>query len=109
MHRQPKRIILIRHAESIGNVDSSVYAHIPDNKLHITEHGRQQAYVSGLRLDRALFSGDIAQAAGQQLKEMINHETVVFYVSPFLRSRQTYDQLRMCFHDEQVCLVFRFS
>jgi hypothetical protein len=48
MHRQPKRIILIRHAESVGNVDSSVYAHIPDNKLVITERGRQQAYVSGV-------------------------------------------------------------
>ena len=45
MQRQPKRIVLIRHAESIGNVDSSVYAHIPDNKLHITERGKQQAYV----------------------------------------------------------------
>jgi broad specificity phosphatase PhoE len=85
MHRQPKRIILIRHAESVGNVDSSVYAHIPDNKLVITERGRQQAY-----------------AAGQQLKEMVAHESVTFYVSPFLRSKQTYDQLRMCFHDEQV-------
>ena len=41
---------------------------------------------------------------GQQLKEMIAHESVTFYVSPFLRSRQTYDQLRMCFHDEQVCV-----
>ena len=46
MRRQPKRIILIRHAESIGNVDSSVSAQIPDNKLHITEYGQQQAYVS---------------------------------------------------------------
>lgn len=46
MQRQPKRIVLIRHAESIGNVDSSVYAHIPDNKLHITERGKQQAHVS---------------------------------------------------------------
>ena len=45
----------------------------------------------------------IIQAAGQQLKELIDHETVTFYVSPFLRSRQTYQQLRMCFHDEQVC------
>lgn len=45
MQRQPKRIVLIRHAESIGNVDSSVYARIPDNKLHITERGKQQAYV----------------------------------------------------------------
>ena len=37
---------------------------------------------------------------------MISHESVTFYVSPFLRSKQTYDQLRMCFHDEQVCHHF---
>ena len=36
---------------------------------------------------------------------MIGHESVTFYVSPFLRSKQTYDQLRMCFHDEQVFVI----
>ena len=46
MRRQPKRIILIRHAESIGNVDSSVYTDTPDNKLPITQLGKEQAYVS---------------------------------------------------------------
>lgn len=51
MQRQPKRIILIRHAESIGNVDSSVYAYMPDNKLPITECGKQQAYVSSACCD----------------------------------------------------------
>lgn len=42
------------------------------------------------------------QAAGHELKRLIGQESVTFYVSPFLRSRQTYEHLRMCFHDEQV-------
>lgn len=45
---------------------------------------------------------DTWQATGQELKELIGQESVTFYVSPFLRSRQTYEQLRMSFHDEQV-------
>lgn len=47
----------------------------------------------------------LIQATGQELKELIGSESVAFYVSPFLRSRQTYDQLRMCFHDEQVIII----
>ena len=42
------------------------------------------------------------QAAGVALKEVIGNETVTFYVSPFLRSAQTYQQIRLAFTDEQV-------
>jgi hypothetical protein len=31
--KRPKRIILIRHGESEGNVDSTKYATVPDNKV----------------------------------------------------------------------------
>ncbi len=44
--RYPKRIILVRHAESQGNVDKSLYAHMPDSKLSITDRGQRQARVS---------------------------------------------------------------
>ena len=44
------------------------------------------------------------QAAGRQLKELVHEESVTFYVSPFVRSKQTFDQLRKLFHDEQVML-----
>lgn len=81
----PKRIILIRHAQSEGNVDPAMYASVPDSKLRITEQGKKQAY-----------------AAGVQLKDVIGQETVTFYVSPFLRSAQTYQEIRLAFTDEQV-------
>ena len=42
------------------------------------------------------------QAAGIKLKELIGSETVTFYVSPFVRSKMTYEQIRLSFHDEQV-------
>lgn len=81
----PKRIILIRHAESEGNVDTSVYAKIPDNQLKLTERGVSQA-----------------TRAGEELKELVGNEIVTFYVSPYLRSRLTYKYLRRAFLDEQV-------
>ncbi|XP_065885749.1 uncharacterized protein [Dysidea avara] len=81
----PKRIILIRHAESAGNIDTSVYAKVPDNKLELTKKGVSQAI-----------------KAGEDLKEMLGNEMVTFYVSPFLRSRSTYKYIRQAFLDEQV-------
>lgn len=41
--RRPKRIILMRHAESEGNVDKEIYTSIPDHALKITDRGRKQA------------------------------------------------------------------
>lgn len=40
--RRPKRIILIRHAESEGNLNKEVYTSTPDHALKITERGRKQ-------------------------------------------------------------------
>ena len=39
---RPKRIILIRHAESEGNVDETVYQRKPDHRIELTEKGKQQ-------------------------------------------------------------------
>ena len=40
---KPKRIILIRHGESEGNLDKGVYAQKPDYSLLLTELGHRQA------------------------------------------------------------------
>lgn len=42
------------------------------------------------------------KGAGVELKKLLAEETVCFYVSPFLRSKQTFDRIRKAFHDEQV-------
>jgi hypothetical protein len=41
--RTPKRLILVRHGESEGNVDHTIYASVADNALHLTERGWLQA------------------------------------------------------------------
>ncbi|KAH7278034.1 hypothetical protein KP509_38G020700 [Ceratopteris richardii] len=74
---RPKRIILIRHGQSEGNVDESAYTRIPDSQIALTETGWKQA----LR-------------CGQAVREMIEKDgeddwSVYFYVSPYKRTLQT--------------------
>jgi hypothetical protein len=67
------RIILVRHGESLGNVDESAYATTADWKIPITERGREQARMAGK---------SIANQLGEKGK-------IFFYFSPYLRTRQT--------------------
>lgn len=44
------KLVLVRHGQSEGNVDESVYHKIPDHRIQLTELGRQQAADAGLAL-----------------------------------------------------------
>lgn len=70
---KPNNIYLIRHGQSIGNVDKKVYATIPDYALPLTELGHQQA-----------------DEAGKTFQTLIGSEFVQVYGSPFWRSRETF-------------------
>ena len=50
----PKRIILIRHGESQGNVDETAYQNTPDWQIRLTEKGRMQAEQTGKTLREML-------------------------------------------------------
>lgn len=73
---KPKRIILIRHGESQGNIDSEHYGTTPDYALNLTPGGISQAI-----------------AAGKELRTIIKDETSMFYVSPFWRTRETFEKI----------------
>ena len=73
---KPKRILLVRHGESEGNVDKSNYENIPDYALNLTEQGKAQALV-----------------AGAEINKIIGSESIYTYVSPFYRTRQTFEQI----------------
>ena len=81
---KPKRIILIRHGESEGNVDKIVYGNKPDYALLLTEKGIRQA-----------------TNAGAHLKELVKDESLHFYVSPLFRTRQTFLEIAKSFPDTQ--------
>ena len=81
---KPKRIILIRHGESEANVNPHLFASIPDYAIELTEKGREQAV-----------------NAGKRLKELVNDEKLYFYVSPFWRTRSTFECIAQAFPREQ--------
>ncbi|KAL7682198.1 putative phosphoglycerate/bisphosphoglycerate mutase, active, histidine phosphatase superfamily [Plasmopara halstedii] len=69
----PKRLILVRHGESEGNIDPSLYGRVPDNAMHLTELGYEQAL-----------------AAGKSIKNIVGNETMRFIVSPYVRTIETF-------------------
>ncbi len=75
---KPKRIILVRHGQSEGNEDASNYETIPDYALNLTKLGHSQAV-----------------QAGQEILERIGSETVQAYISPYYRTRQTYEGIAL--------------
>lgn len=103
--RLPRTIILVRHGESEGNADQTVWQRLPDNLLGLTAVGRTQASAIGRRIESILQKG--------------NCRTVHLVVSPFERTLQTATQLRKAFERrivrtdiesrirEQVCVCVR--
>mmetsp|Transcript_11311 Transcript_11311/g.42399 ORF Transcript_11311/g.42399 Transcript_11311/m.42399 type:complete len:467 (-) Transcript_11311:615-2015(-) len=79
--KKPKRIILMRHGESLANVDKSIHTHTPDYKISLTRNGRMQAH-----------------EAGKYLSNIIpTEESVKFWVSPYYRTRETFEQVAKSF------------
>lgn len=72
------RIILLRHAESLGNVDELAYCRIPDHTLPLTEAGERQA-----------------RAAAPAVRDMIGTHPTAVYVSPYVRTQRTFDLLEL--------------
>jgi len=73
---KPKRIILIRHGESESNIDKSFHGQKPDYTSELTNKGLIQA-----------------DLAGQELKSILGQESLFFYISPYWRTRMTFEQI----------------
>ncbi|CAN0087457.1 unnamed protein product [Ectocarpus sp. 4 AP-2014] len=69
---KPERIIIVRHGESLGNLDESTYVHVPDWKIPLTKKGFGEG-----------------QKAGEKIKEYIGDKPLFIYTSPYLRTKQT--------------------
>jgi len=86
--RRPKRIIIMRHGESEGNLDLSLFARIPDHAMTLSEAGHLQA-----------------QATGRRLRALLGNETLHCYVSPFRRATQTLHEVLQAFDRDQIKIV----
>mmetsp|Transcript_7408 Transcript_7408/g.11011 ORF Transcript_7408/g.11011 Transcript_7408/m.11011 type:complete len:279 (+) Transcript_7408:105-941(+) len=85
VNRLPKRIILVRHGESLGNFDEEAYSHTPDWKIPLTEKGIEQS-----------------RALGVTLKERIGDSPVFVYCSPYMRTKQTLKYIMESFTDSPI-------
>ncbi|GJN01143.1 hypothetical protein PR202_ga18383 [Eleusine coracana subsp. coracana] len=76
---RPRRIVLVRHGESEGNVDEAAYTRVPDPRIGLTPKGWRDAEDCGRRL-RQLFQGSSSDSSDWK---------VYFYVSPYRRTLET--------------------
>ncbi|KAH7572011.1 hypothetical protein JRO89_XS04G0185200 [Xanthoceras sorbifolium] len=87
----PKRIILVRHGESQGNLDTSAYTTTPDHKIPLTALGVAQARRCGSLLSSLVSSGGTSQ-----------NYRVYFYVSPYERTRSTLREIGRSFSKKHI-------
>ena len=85
---KPLNILLVRHGQSHGNINKEIYKSIPDYALELTEQGQQQALEAGKKI--WCYFAD--QNGGY-----IDTDPVQFYISPFWRTRQTYQLIKRSF------------
>lgn len=90
---RPRRIILVRHGESEGNVDETAYTKVPDPQIALTEKGHAEA-----------------EACGKRIRELIDKDGVAdwqvyFYVSPYRRTLETLRSLAKAFEKQRIAGV----
>ena len=83
---RPRRIFVLRHGESEGNIDKTLFERLPDYEHSLTSKGREQA-----------------REAGRKLAALIRDESVYFQVSPYRRTRETLKEILRSFVDVEEC------
>jgi 2,3-bisphosphoglycerate-dependent phosphoglycerate mutase len=76
------RILLVRHGESLGNVDPTIHATTADHAVPLSERGREQAREAGRHVSAHL-----------EKRHGTHRPHVRLWVSPYLRTRQTADAM----------------
>jgi hypothetical protein len=77
-HIMPEKLVMIRHGQSMGNINELLYSTTPDNAMPLTDLGWKQA-----------------RESGKILKEKIlgTGQSVHFIVSPYVRTVETFHGL----------------
>lgn len=76
----PDKLVLIRHGQSLGNIDESLYATTPDNAMPLTELGWEQAREAGRVLKKVLSATHNGSSS----------VGVHFIISPYVRTVETF-------------------
>lgn len=83
--RLPPLVVLVRHGESQGNADHTLYRTKPDNLIEVTELGTEQA-----------------EAAGRRIRGIVGSRRAHLFVSPFQRTLQTARSIERAFDAGQI-------
>uniref|UniRef100_A0A7C8ZL20 Uncharacterized protein n=1 Tax=Opuntia streptacantha TaxID=393608 RepID=A0A7C8ZL20_OPUST len=86
----PKRIIIVRHGQSQGNIDARAYSTTPDHKIPLTSDGVSQARNAGVCIHRLIESSSSGSWR------------VYFYVSPYERARSTLREIGRAFSRRRI-------
>ncbi|KAJ3691007.1 hypothetical protein LUZ61_020171 [Rhynchospora tenuis] len=89
---RPRRIILVRHGQSEGNVDEGAYTRVPDPRIGLTIRGWEEAEACGRRIRQLVSTG-------------CDDWKVYFYVSPYRRTLETLRGLGKAFESERIAGV----
>lgn len=82
MPGQVERIFLVRHGESMGNVDKNIHITHADHAIPLSERGQDQARAAGAFLQNYFTPHDKNTSAPTRLR---------MWVSPYRRTRETAD------------------
>lgn len=85
---RPEKIILVRHGESEGNIDKSLYNSTPDFALKLSPTGVEQA-----------------KQAGIEIHKIIEDGSMYVYLSPYYRTRETYQHISESLKDNVIKAV----
>lgn len=77
---RPNKIILVRHGESQGNDDETVYTRVSDWRISLTPKGKSQA-----------------REVGVKMREVVGDGEVFFYHSPYYRTVETCQEIMEAF------------
>ena len=66
----------MRHGESEGNLDDTLYEQVPDHRIGLTPKGFEQA-----------------RQTGAVIRDVLDGESVEVYASPYVRTRQTVEAM----------------
>lgn len=86
MEQNETLLILVRHGQSEGNVDHTVYARKKNVDIALTKQGREESRAIGRKIAnllRQFESGD------RPISLKLNFDEMTFVSSPYLRTRQT--------------------
>lgn len=98
----PKRIIIVRHGESEGNLNTKAYSTIPDHKIPLTSLGGDQARRLGHSIRHLISTASDDSSESESESPSSSSWRLYFYVSPYERTRSTLREMGRAFSKRRI-------